>query len=241
MPIGERANAFVREEFERTIVPALFEYIKIPNKSPMSDEDWHARGAMREAAELLAGWARTHLPPDATLEIVELRETVDDEEGWPLERPLTPVIFIEVPASGGVVGDTVLFYGHFDKQPEHTGWTEPLGPWNPVRIEDRLYGRGGADDGYAIFSAVMAIAALRMDDVPHARCVILIEGSEESGSIHLPQYIAHLASRIAQSVARPVSRQRLPRLRPPLGDDFAAWADRRHAVRVATEGGGPLR
>ena len=93
----------------------------------------------------------------------------------------TPLIFIEVPRRAP--GRHVLLYGHLDKQPEFTGWHEGLGPWEPVIRDGRLYGRGAADDGYAMFSSLTAIAALKAQQVPHARCVVLIEACEESGSV----------------------------------------------------------
>ena len=68
----------------------------------------------------------------------------------------TPLIVAEVPASDPALADrTVLLYGHLDKQPEMTGWRDGLGPWTPVIEGDRLYGRGGADDGYAAFAALL--------------------------------------------------------------------------------------
>src|SRR6185295_8208257 len=105
----------------------------------------------------------------------------------------TPVILMDIP---GELDDTVLLYGHLDKQPEMTGWSEGLGPWKPVMREDRLYGRGGADDGYAIYASVAALLALQKQKTPRARCVVLIEACEESGSFDLPFYIEHLAKRI---------------------------------------------
>jgi acetylornithine deacetylase/succinyl-diaminopimelate desuccinylase-like protein len=105
----------------------------------------------------------------------------------------TPLLYIEVP---GTVDDTVLLYGHMDKQPEMTGWSEGLGPWQPVLRGDRLYGRGGADDGYATFAALAALEVLQDQRIPHARCVVLIEGCEESGSFDLPHYVEHLRERI---------------------------------------------
>jgi acetylornithine deacetylase/succinyl-diaminopimelate desuccinylase-like protein len=65
-----------------------------------------------------------------------------------------------------------------------------------VLKDGRLYGRGGADDGYAMFAALCAILALRDEGVRHARCVVLIEACEESGSYDLPAYVDHLAARI---------------------------------------------
>ena len=164
------------------IVPALAEYIKIPNKSPAFDPDWAAHGYMEEAVSLFERWARAKLPslPGATLETVRLPGR-------------TPVIVIDVPGAGA---DTVLLYGHLDKQPEMKGWTEGFGPWIPRLEGDKLYGRGGADDGYAMFGALSALLALREQGVPHARCVILIEACEESGSYDLPYYVGHLAGRL---------------------------------------------
>src|SRR6201993_955772 len=164
------------------IVPTLVEYIKIPNKSPSFDPDWAVHGYMEEAVALFERWVRAKLPdlPEATIEVVRLPGR-------------TPVILIDVPGEGA---DTVLLYGHLDKQPEMTGWAEGYGPWIP-RIEgDKLYGRGGADDGYAMFGALSALLALREQSVPHAHCVVLIEACEESGSYDLPFYVDHLAARL---------------------------------------------
>jgi acetylornithine deacetylase/succinyl-diaminopimelate desuccinylase-like protein len=105
----------------------------------------------------------------------------------------TPLLYMDIPGQGD---DTVLLYGHFDKQPEMTGWAEGLGPWTPVLAGDQLYGRGGADDGYSTFASLTAIRALQDQRIPHARCVVLIEGCEESGSYDLPYYIEHLGQRI---------------------------------------------
>jgi acetylornithine deacetylase/succinyl-diaminopimelate desuccinylase-like protein len=179
------AKALVEREFSATIVPTLIDYIKIPNKSPGFDSEWQAHGHMDRAVELLAGWARSQLPEGATLEVVRLPGH-------------TPVILIEVPGVGARAGDTVLLYGHLDKQPEMTGWREGLGPWKPVLEGERLYGRGGADDGYSIFASLTAINALRAQGIPHARCAVLIEACEESGSIGLPEYIEHLSARLGE-------------------------------------------
>jgi acetylornithine deacetylase/succinyl-diaminopimelate desuccinylase-like protein len=185
MPVSAESSAWVEEQFARSIVPTLMRYIEIPNKSPAFDVEWRKAGHMDRAVELLAGWAREAMPADATLEVVRLGDR-------------TPVIFIDVPATGGAAGDTVLLYGHLDKQPEMTGWREGLGPWQPVLEGDKLYGRGGADDGYSIFASLTALATLRRDNVPHARAVVLIEACEESGSFDLPAYIEHLAPRLGE-------------------------------------------
>lgn len=183
MPISERSAQFIDDEYSASILPTLIEYIRIPNKSPSFDPAWREHGHMQRAVDLFAGWARAHLPQGAKLEVVQLGER-------------TPVIFIDVPGRGARANETVLLYGHLDKQPEMTGWREDLGPWTPVQEGDKLFGRGGADDGYALFASLTAINALDRDDLPHARCVVLIEACEESGSYDLPAYIDHLAPRI---------------------------------------------
>jgi acetylornithine deacetylase/succinyl-diaminopimelate desuccinylase-like protein len=186
---ARKAGAFIGKIWDDEVVPRLTEYIKIPNKSPMFDKDWVAHGYMDAAVELMEQWARAKLEslPGATLEVVRLPNR-------------TPLIFIDVPASGSEAraDDCVLLYGHLDKQPEMIGWSEGLGPWKPVLKDDRLYGRGGADDGYAIFGSLSALLALHEQGVPHARCVVMIEACEESGSYDLPHYVDHLAARIGQ-------------------------------------------
>ena len=183
---ASRVESFVSKKWDDEIVPRLVDYIRIPCKSPMFDADWVANGYMDQAVELMTGWAQAQGLDGMNLEVVRL-------EGR------TPLIYIEVPAAnGGSDEDCVLLYGHLDKQPEMTGWDEDLGPWKPVIKGDLLYGRGGADDGYAIFGSLTAILALREQGLPHSRCVILIEACEESGSYDLPAYVDHLAPRIGK-------------------------------------------
>jgi len=170
---------FVGEVWERSIVPKLCEYVRIPNKSPLFDPEWEAHGHMERAVQLLAEWCRRQPIRGMTVEIARLPGR-------------TPLILVEVPGER----DTVLLYGHLDKQPEFTGWEEGLGPWEPVIRGGKLYGRGGADDGYAVFSSLTAIAALEAQRIPHARCVIMIEACEESGSPDLPAYVEALAPKI---------------------------------------------
>jgi acetylornithine deacetylase/succinyl-diaminopimelate desuccinylase-like protein len=177
-----RLKRFVERCWDEEIVPTLVDYIRIPNKSPLFDPQWAEHGYMDDAVALFEAWAREHLAglPGATLEVVRLPGR-------------TPVILIEVP---GEASGTVLLYGHLDKQPEMVGWDEGLGAWTPVLREGKLFGRGGADDGYAMFGALTAILALRDQGGAHARCVVLIEACEESGSADLPYYVDHLADRI---------------------------------------------
>src|SRR5271166_6306354 len=167
---------FVDGTWERSIVPELCDYVRIPNKPPLFDPQWEQHGHMEQAVQLLAYWCRRQPIAGLSLQIARLPGR-------------TPLIFIDVPGTQ----DTVLLYGHLDKQPEFTGWHAGLGPWEPVIRDGRLYGRGAADDGYAVFSSLTAIAALQAQHVPHARCVVLIEACEESGSPDLPAHVEALA------------------------------------------------
>jgi acetylornithine deacetylase/succinyl-diaminopimelate desuccinylase-like protein len=179
---GEKAKAFMEGIWDGEIIPALTDYIRIPNKSPAFDPDWEKHGHMDRVVDMFTAWAKAKLEklPGSKLDVVRLPGR-------------TPLIFIEVP---GETSGTILMYGHLDKQPEMVGWADGTGPWTPVLKDDRLYGRGGADDGYAMFAAISALLALREQKLPHARAVIVIEACEESGSPDLPFYIDHLSDRI---------------------------------------------
>ncbi len=177
------ARTFVSGVWDSTIVPTLVEYIKIPNKSPGFDADWRAHGHMDKAVDLIEGWCKAR--PIEGLQVKVVRQG---------ER--TPLIYMEIPAFRCESKQTVLLYGHLDKQPEMVGWSEGLGPWKPVLRGEKLYGRGGADDGYSAFASLTAIEALQKQGVPHARCVVLIEACEESGSGDLPYYVDHLKKQI---------------------------------------------
>jgi len=167
-------------------VPTLCDYIKIPNKSVNFDPQWAEAGHMDRAAELMRTWCAAHALPGMTTEVLRLPNR-------------GPLLLVEVPGTGSrATDDCILLYGHMDKQPEFTGWSEGLSPWTPVLRDGRLYGRGGADDGYAVFGSLTALLALAEQKIPHARCVILIESGEESGSPDLPAYIDTLAERIGQ-------------------------------------------
>ena len=177
---------FTNQIWEDEIVPQISEYITIPNKSPLFDKNWDANGFMEEATQLIYSWCSQREIAGLTIEIVRL-------EGR------TPLIFMEIPAFNAAAdGDTVLLYGHLDKQPEMVGWRDDLDPWKPVREGDKLYGRGGADDGYAAFASLTALEAIQKFGGAHKRCVVIIEACEESGSIDLPFYIDHLADKIGE-------------------------------------------
>ncbi|MCI0569823.1 MAG: M20 family metallopeptidase [Myxococcaceae bacterium] len=184
-------TAFASSEriWDEEILPALERYIRIPNKSPAFEPDWVKKGHMEAAAKLIADWCQSQAKhiPGLTVEVVRLKNEKGEDR--------TPLIYMEIPGTGS---DTVVLYGHLDKQPEMTGWREGLSPWEPKREGDKLYGRGGADDGYSSFGSLAAIRLLKEQGVPHARCVVLIEACEESGSYDLPAYIEALAPRIGK-------------------------------------------
>jgi len=179
----QQLTQFVNATWDNQIVPSLIEFIKIPNKSPAFDASWQQHGYMEQAVQLISNWCQQQQLQSFHLDIIRLPNR-------------TPLIFMEV--AGHQSEQTVLLYGHLDKQPEMTGWQDDLSPWKPVIRNNRLYGRGGADDGYAAFASVTAIKALQEQQIPHARCVIIIEACEESGSVDLPYYIDALQDRIGQ-------------------------------------------
>jgi len=177
-----KISDFCHREWENSAIKELIDYIRIPNKSPIFDPDWQANGYMEQAVTQFETWCLSQNTPGMTLDIVRIPDR-------------TPLIFMDIPGS---IDNTVLLYGHLDKQPEMTGWRKELGPWKPVLDGDKLYGRGGADDGYAIFASLISVRALKELNIPHARCVIIIEACEESGSFDLPFYIDELSDRIGK-------------------------------------------
>jgi acetylornithine deacetylase/succinyl-diaminopimelate desuccinylase-like protein len=170
------------DDFNRDVLDTLMTFATIPSLSPDFDAEWRENGYLDEAARLLAGWARSRTiqHTDVTIHHVEGR---------------TPMLVVTVDSTAGE-GGTVVLYGHLDKQPPLGDWSEGLDPYVPVVRDNRLYARGVSDDGYAIFSALSAIEAMELNNIPHARCVVLIEASEESGSVDLEAYLDDLADHL---------------------------------------------
>ena len=175
--------AYAERQWDEQIVPALTDYIAVPAKSPMFDADWAAHGHLDRVVRDAAAWVEGRKVAGLKLELIRI-------EGR------TPLIFFEVPATRAASTDTVVLYGHLDKQPEFNGWRNDLGPWTPKVEDGRLYGRGGADDGYAVYAAITAIEALDAQGIERPRCVGLIESCEESGSPDLPAYLDTLRERL---------------------------------------------
>jgi acetylornithine deacetylase/succinyl-diaminopimelate desuccinylase-like protein len=176
----ERLRDSIDDQWRASIDGALREYVRIPSLSPAFDPHWRAHGHIDAAIRLLAHWCRAQPIPGIRVEIHE-------------PAGLTPLLLVEVP---GALAGSIVIYGHLDKQPEMTGWEPGLGPWQPVERDGKLYGRGSADDGYSVFSALSALVALHEQGIQLPRCLLMIEASEESGSIHLQAHLEALAARL---------------------------------------------
>lgn len=188
-------QSHVDQSWQTQILPQLIDYIAVPAKSPAFDAEWAAHGLLDRVLREAADWVQAQKVEGLKLEVLRLQ----DAQG----RPRTPVLFFELPASEGqdgtpppASGQTVLMYGHLDKQPEFNGWRSDLGPWTPKIDDGKLYGRGGADDGYAVYASLAAIQALKAQGVAHPRIVGLIETCEESGSADLLPYVDALRARL---------------------------------------------
>ena len=163
----------VNSFWDHHITPTLTEYIKIPNKSPSFDPNWEKNGFMKEVLDLAVDWTNKHKPKKSKLYVKQSKKR-------------TPVLLVDIP---GELDGNILMYGHLDKQPEMEGWNEGKGPWIPVLEDGKLYGRGGADDGYALFASICAVNSLLEQNIKLPRILILIEFCEESGSPDLPHYM----------------------------------------------------
>jgi acetylornithine deacetylase/succinyl-diaminopimelate desuccinylase-like protein len=188
IPVLESAQLLtdVSRSWDDDIVHRLHDYVEVPAKSPSFDPQWAQHGWLHRVLHDAADWVRAQRVPGLQLDIIELPGR-------------TPVLFFEVPATRAASQgsqQTVLMYGHLDKQPEFNGWRSDLGPWTPKYQDGLLYGRGAADDGYAVYASVAAIQALQRQQVPHPRIVGLIETGEESGSPDLIPYIDALRPRL---------------------------------------------
>ena len=212
-------NEFVAAKWDKDLVPQLIDYVRVPAKSPAFDASWDAHGHLRSVVKTAEQWCRQQSIDGLTIEIVAI-------EGK------TPCLLFDVPATHGLGNDrTVLFYGHLDKQPEMVGWRDDLGPWKPVIEDGKLYGRGSADDGYAIYAALTTIAALDAQGVARPRCVGIIETCEESGSPDLAGVSDAACTALWRRSTCCRARFGLPQLRSTMGHHFTARSGRRHVDR----------
>jgi acetylornithine deacetylase/succinyl-diaminopimelate desuccinylase-like protein len=178
-----QALGHASQQWDRDLVRQISDYIAIPAKSPSFDADWAQHGFIDTVLRNAAAWVEAQKVEGLQFEIVRLPGR-------------TPVLFFDIPATRAGATQTVLMYGHLDKQPEFNGWRSDLGPWTPKYEDGKLYGRGGADDGYAVYASIAAVQALKAQKVPHPRIVGLIETCEESGSYDLLPYVDALRPRL---------------------------------------------
>jgi acetylornithine deacetylase/succinyl-diaminopimelate desuccinylase-like protein len=91
----------------------------------------------------------------------------------------------------GASSRTLLFYNHYDVQPVDPldEWTSP--PFEPEVREGKLYARGTADNKGSIVSRICALEAYlaHHEELP-VNIAWVIEGEEETGSLHLGQFVA---------------------------------------------------
>ncbi|WP_375576779.1 M20 family metallopeptidase [Paracidovorax oryzae] len=179
----DQALSQLSERWDGDILRQLTEYVAIPAKSPGFAPDWEQQGLLDRVLRNAAEWVEAQKVPGLRLEILRMPGR-------------TPVLFFEVEATRTGSQQTVLMYGHLDKQPEFDGWRKDLGPWSPKYEDGKLYGRGGADDGYAVYASIAAVQEIQRQGVPHPRIVGLIETCEESGSRDLLPYIDLLRPRL---------------------------------------------
>mmetsp|Transcript_24422 Transcript_24422/g.21611 ORF Transcript_24422/g.21611 Transcript_24422/m.21611 type:complete len:479 (+) Transcript_24422:68-1504(+) len=180
--VTKKISDFVDADFDKSALPGLMDFIRIPNLSKNFDPEWNSNGLLEKAAKHVKSWIEAQNIKGLNIEYIK-----NDD--------LSPLLFIEVAGTDKDAG-TVLMYGHFDKQPHMVGWSEGLGPVDPVIKDGKLYGRGSNDDGYSIFSAITAIKACQTNGLAHPRVVFLMEGDEESGSTHINTYIERVKDKI---------------------------------------------
>ena len=120
-------QAFVDDKWDNEIIPALTDYIAVPAKSPAFDADWGKNAFIERVVRDAAQWVEAQKVSGLTLEVVRLPGR-------------TPVIFFfDAPATRSDNGDTILLYGHLDKQPEFSGWRAGLGPGPQARGRQALW------------------------------------------------------------------------------------------------------
>ncbi len=191
----DNANIFslddIRLRWNKNVKTTLDTYMTIPNVSPAYDAQWKEHAYIDDAMNLYEQWAIQNAPSRATVKVQRIENK-------------TPLLIVDIPARAYENDDVILMYGHLDKQPPMTGWREGIETFAATYEGDRLYGRGGADDGYALFSAILACQHLENNEITHARQVIVIEASEESGSPDLPDHLAMLDQTLDQPLG-PVS------------------------------------
>lgn len=142
------------------------------------DPEWETNGLLLKAAHFLKDWVESQ-------KIHGLKSELFTEQGH------TPLLLFTIPGSSEESNQReVMMYGHLDKQPHGEGWNEGYGPVSAKEKDGKLWGRGTADDGYAIFAAILSIKACINRKAEYPRVVIIIEADEESFGTDLPYYLS---------------------------------------------------
>lgn len=170
---------YIEKAFTYDALPYLMNFIRIPNLSPAFDYNWDTNGLLDKTANYIMSCIQSLKIENSKTELIK-------------DKGYTPLIFIDIAPSRENDSRTILFYAHFDKQPHGTGWDENKGPTKPVIENNHLYGRGTADDGYAIFSILTTIKACQELNYPLPRLCVIFEGAEESTNEHLVHYFNKL-------------------------------------------------
>jgi acetylornithine deacetylase/succinyl-diaminopimelate desuccinylase-like protein len=173
-------STFCEGQYDTSVIPSLMTYMGFQNQSRAYDELWETNGLLDQAANHIKLWVEGFGIKGLKTEVIK-------------EKGLSPIVFTEIP---GDLPQTIFYYGHFDKQPPFEGWRVGLGPYTPVIVDGKLYGRGGADDGYSTYSTMVSIKACQEQGIKLPRCVMITEGDEESGSDHMVEYVKMLKDRI---------------------------------------------
>ena len=174
---------FIEENFTKSALPGLFEYLKIHNGSPSTDPEWNTNNFQNDAAKILYNWIENQGVKNLEISLIK-------------DSDKTPLIYVEIASFNTDSNETFLIYGHFDKQPPNDGWKPGYGPYSPVIDNNKLYGRGGADDGYSIFASILCIKAIQDQNLSHPRIVVILESDEESGSVDLAYYLTKISTKI---------------------------------------------
>ena len=183
---------WLKKKIKSTLIPSISEFIKIPNQSRSFDSEWATNGLQEKACKFAMDFAEKQEIQNLTMTLIE-------------EKDKTPAILAIIdPFKNNEtditdISKTILMYGHIDKQPPlHGKWSKGLGPHTPVIKNNKLYGRGGSDDGYAWFTCILLAKTLQQNGIPHNRLVLFFETDEESGSRDLMHHLNKYKNQIGE-------------------------------------------
>ncbi|MCQ2816841.1 MAG: M20/M25/M40 family metallo-hydrolase [archaeon] len=175
----EEIKNYIENTFYSDLIPSLKNFIRIPSISKWFDPNWEKNQYLDQAGDLICTYAKNLQLKNSTIELLK-------------DPGRSPFVFIDVSSSRPNDDRTILMYCHLDKQPAGEGWDSDKGPFKPVIVDNKLYGRGAVDDGYAPFSAILAIKCCQELNIPTPRIILIVEGAEESDSLDLEYYFSKL-------------------------------------------------